>query len=131
MDKFDRAQIKRWFLILSAIILTLIVVWTTTYKTPAALSFFKSRRQFDVSTSYSRSKEGECNYGVGRWVPDNKTRPIYSGVQCKRWLSSLTNCRSMPRRIDFSYEGFRWQPENCSIPEFNHQVFLNRHARIF
>lgn len=58
MDKFDRAQIKRWFLILSAIILTLIVVWTTTYKTPAALSFFKSRRQFDVSTSYSRSKEG-------------------------------------------------------------------------
>lgn len=73
----------------------------------------------------------ECNYGVGKWVPENNTRPIYSGLHCRRWLSGTMNCRLMPRRNDFSYEWFRWKPDNCALPEFDHRVFLERHAIFF
>ncbi|KMZ69509.1 trichome birefringence-like 14 [Zostera marina] len=67
-----------------------------------------------------------CNYGVGKWVPENMTRPIYSGSNCRRWVSSSMNCNLMPRRKDFSYESFRWQPDNCDVPDFDHQVMKNK-----
>ncbi|KAL5704479.1 Protein trichome birefringence-like 16 [Ranunculus cassubicifolius] len=34
-------------------------------------------------------------------------------------------CR-LTERTDFSYEAFRWQPENCRMPEFDKSTFLRR-----
>ncbi|KOM30569.1 hypothetical protein LR48_Vigan01g012300 [Vigna angularis] len=73
-------------------------------------------------TASSRSKV--CNYAKGKWVADSR-RPLYSGFNCKQWLSSMWSCR-MTQRPDFSFEGYRWQPENCEMQEFNRSAFLRK-----
>ncbi|XP_027919954.1 protein trichome birefringence-like 14 [Vigna unguiculata] len=74
-------------------------------------------------TASSRSKV--CNnYAKGKWVADSR-RPLYSGFNCKKWLSSMWSCR-ITERPDFSYEGYRWQPENCEMQEFDRSAFLRK-----
>ncbi|KAF7840126.1 protein trichome birefringence-like 14 [Senna tora] len=70
------------------------------------------------------SKRKVCNYAKGRWVADSR-RPLYSGFSCKQWLSSMWACR-MTQRPDFSFEGYRWQPENCDMPQFERSAFLRK-----
>ncbi|KAJ8765374.1 hypothetical protein K2173_012071 [Erythroxylum novogranatense] len=70
------------------------------------------------------SKTKDCNYAKGRWVAD-KSRPLYSGFGCKQWLSGMWACR-LTDRTDFSYEGYRWQPNNCKIKDFDASKFLRR-----
>lgn len=70
------------------------------------------------------SKGADCNYAKGRWVADSR-RPLYSGFACKRWLSGMWACR-LTQRTDFSFEGYRWQPKNCKISEFDRFAFLKR-----
>ncbi|XP_011031162.1 PREDICTED: protein trichome birefringence-like 14 isoform X1 [Populus euphratica] len=70
------------------------------------------------------SKIKDCNYSKGRWVADSR-RPLYSGFECKQWLSEMWACR-LTQRTDFSFEGYRWQPENCKMLEFERSVFLRR-----
>ncbi|XP_047079757.1 protein trichome birefringence-like 14 [Lolium rigidum] len=73
----------------------------------------------------STYKEGdECNYAKGKWIGDEK-RPLYSGYECKRWLPKKYNCDTMGR-TDLSFEGYRWQPYGCKMPEFSGLNFLNR-----
>ncbi|KAG0456680.1 hypothetical protein HPP92_024468 [Vanilla planifolia] len=66
----------------------------------------------------------ECNYAKGKWVAD-KRRPLYSGFGCKQWLSPMWACRLM-QRTDFSFENYRWQPENCEMPNFRGSAFLRK-----
>lgn len=66
-----------------------------------------------------------CNYGKGKWIADNRW-PLYSGFGCKQWLSAMWACR-LTQRTDFSYESFRWQPENCEMQAFDGSTFLKRH----
>ena len=61
-----------------------------------------------VDLSYILVSYSVCNYAKGKWVADKK-RPLYSGSECKHWLSSMWACRLMDRS-DFSFEGYRWQP---------------------
>jgi hypothetical protein len=65
-----------------------------------------------------------CDYTEGKWVQDSR-RPIYSGKMCKHWLSGMWACR-LTLRPDFSYEKYRWQPNNCNMPDFEGQHFLTR-----
>ncbi|KAL2532767.1 Protein trichome birefringence-like 16 [Abeliophyllum distichum] len=65
-----------------------------------------------------------CNYGKGRWVADSR-RPLYSGFGCKQWLSDMWACR-LTQRTDFSYEGYRWHPNNCEMRDFEGSEFLER-----
>ncbi|KAK6287272.1 hypothetical protein POUND7_013451 [Theobroma cacao] len=65
-----------------------------------------------------------CNYAKGRWVADSR-RPFYSGFGCKQWLSGMWACR-LTQRTDFSFEGYRWQPKYCKMPEFERFSFLRR-----
>jgi len=76
-------------------------------------------------THKSRDKVNkDCNYAKGKWVADEK-RPLYSGNECKQWLSKMWACRMM-RRAHFSYENYRWQPHGCEMPEFTGPNFLKR-----
>ncbi|CAH9070353.1 unnamed protein product [Cuscuta europaea] len=78
-----------------------------------------------VSSLPTKDQEkGVCNYAKGKWVPDSK-RPLYSGLGCKQWLSDMWACR-LTQRTDFSYEGYRWQPEMCEMPHFERSKFLKR-----
>lgn len=67
-----------------------------------------------------------CNFAKGKWVEDRK-RPLYSGFECKQWLSTMWSCRIMGRP-DFSFEGYRWQPEDCNMPQFDRFTFLRRYG---
>ncbi|KAK9233049.1 hypothetical protein WN943_023298 [Citrus x changshan-huyou] len=69
-------------------------------------------------------KDLVCNYAKGQWVADSR-RPLYSGFGCKQWLSEMWACR-LTQRSDFSYEGYRWLPNNCEMPEFERSAFLRR-----
>ncbi|KAL6992998.1 Protein trichome birefringence-like 16 [Sarracenia purpurea var. burkii] len=89
----------------------------------------KKRPDFDTAriniTTFNSGKGGNlCNYAKGRWVADIR-RPLYSGFGCKQWLSDMWACR-LTQRTDFSYEGYRWQPKNCAMPEFERSEFLKR-----
>ncbi|KQJ92052.1 protein trichome birefringence-like 14 [Brachypodium distachyon] len=66
----------------------------------------------------------DCNYAKGKWLADEK-RPLYSGNECKQWLSKMWACRMM-QRTDFFYETYRWQPHGCEMPEFSGPNFLKR-----
>ncbi|KAJ1405039.1 PMR5 N-terminal domain [Sesbania bispinosa] len=72
----------------------------------------------------SSSGSEVCNYAKGKWVADSR-RPLYSGFGCKQWLSPMWACR-MTQRPDFSFEGYRWQPENCKMQEFDRFKFLRK-----
>ncbi|KAK4256812.1 hypothetical protein QN277_006489 [Acacia crassicarpa] len=70
------------------------------------------------------SRKEVCSYAKGRWIADSR-RPLYSGFGCKLWLSTMWACR-VTQRPDFSFEGFRWQPQNCDMPEFDRFAFLRK-----
>lgn len=78
----------------------------------------------DKNSTLSYFKSKACNFAKGRWVAD-KRRPLYSGFGCKQWLSDMWACR-LTQRIDFTYEGYRWQPESCAMPEFDGSKFLKK-----
>lgn len=53
------------------------------------------------------------------------SRPLYSGLGCKQWLSSMWACR-MTQRTDFDYEKLRWRPKDCDMEDFTGPKFLKR-----
>ncbi|OMO56085.1 hypothetical protein COLO4_35785 [Corchorus olitorius] len=67
----------------------------------------------------------DCNYAKGSWVADSRRPLLYSGFGCRRWLVAKWSCRRS-NRTDFSYEGYRWQPNDCNIPEFEPSAFLKK-----
>ncbi|GAB2218615.1 hypothetical protein Drorol1_Dr00001841 [Drosera rotundifolia] len=78
----------------------------------------------DDGPSSSSATKKVCDYAKGRWIRDNR-HPLYSGFKCKQWLSEMWACR-LTQRPDFSYESFKWQPEDCKMPEFVSSEFLKR-----
>lgn len=68
--------------------------------------------------------QSACNYAKGMWIADSH-RPLYSGFGCGQWLPPMWSCR-LTRRTDFSFEGYRWQPKSCDMPEFVGPKFLRR-----
>ncbi|KAL6507133.1 Protein trichome birefringence-like 16 [Orobanche hederae] len=82
-----------------------------------------------VKTEQSRNLSAitgkkDCNYAKGKWVFDYG-RPLYSGFDCKQWLSSMWACR-LTQRTDFEYEKLRWEPKYCKMEEFTGSKFLHR-----
>ncbi|XVF61038.1 hypothetical protein PTKIN_Ptkin08bG0096300 [Pterospermum kingtungense] len=88
---------------------------------PTSITAFTSEDKDNYAEELS-SENADCNYAKGRWVADSR-RPFYSGFGCKRWLSGMWACR-LTQRTDFSFEGYRWQPKNCKISEFERSAFL-------
>ncbi|XP_065856374.1 protein trichome birefringence-like 14 [Euphorbia lathyris] len=88
--------------------------------TPSLASETEASHGDSVSSPTAKA----CNYAKGRWVEDNR-RPLYSGAGCKQWLSEMWACR-LTQRTDFSYERYRWQPDDCEMTEFKDSEFLRR-----
>ncbi|KAF3782968.1 trichome birefringence-like 16 protein, partial [Nymphaea thermarum] len=74
----------------------------------------------------SKRNSQDCDYRKGKWVLD-KSKPLYSGFGCKRWLSPMWACR-LTQRLDFAYESLRWEPESCELPNFEADSFLRKMA---
>ncbi|KAJ6800815.1 protein trichome birefringence-like 14 [Iris pallida] len=94
---------------------------------PLDLSDISSSKDLNVGKILQKtpSQRNECNYAKGKWVADNDRHPLYSGFGCKQWLSEMWACR-LTDRPDFTFENYRWQPENCEMPEFEGSEFLRR-----
>ncbi|KAG2301061.1 hypothetical protein Bca52824_029712 [Brassica carinata] len=100
-----RGSVSLALVILILLMLTLLV----SEENPLRASLFDVHRQFSASPSSSSSSSSS-----GKWVKDKK-RPLYSGSECKQWLSSMWACR-----------GYRWQPQGCNMPQFDRFTFLTR-----
>ncbi|CAH8342607.1 unnamed protein product [Eruca vesicaria subsp. sativa] len=113
-----KTYMQRGSVYLALVIILLMITLLASEETPSRASLF------DVQRPFSASSSSVCNYAKGKWVADKK-RPLYSGFECKQWLSSMWACRVMGRP-DFSFERYRWVPRGCNMPQFNRFTFLRR-----
>ncbi|CAI0379646.1 unnamed protein product [Linum tenue] len=67
------------------------------------------------------SKETACDYTQGKWVPD-QMGPLYNGTTCGT-IKDGQNCMSHGRP-DLGFLYWRWQPQECQLPRFDPNEFL-------
>lgn len=117
MDEHSNSQIAE-----GRIVENRLAVSDSSVKNVTVMPSTKRRDDKKIMTTQLEGKA--CNFAKGRWIADSR-RPLYSGFKCKQWLSEMWACR-LTQRTDFSYEGYRWQPENCVMPDFSGSEFLRR-----
>ncbi|TVU27479.1 hypothetical protein EJB05_30093 [Eragrostis curvula] len=66
----------------------------------------------------------ECNWSTGRWVYDNVSRPLYSGLECA-FIFPEVACDKYGRK-DVMYQHWKWQPHGCDLPRFNATKLLEK-----
>lgn len=79
-----------------------------------------------INSLNAKNTSQKCDYSVGSWVKDN-SRPLYSGLECKMWLSPVFACR-LNKHPDKQYDRYRWQPAGCNLPVFNASAVLETWA---
>ncbi|CAN8287300.1 unnamed protein product [Cochlearia groenlandica] len=87
----------------------------------------KETSQNDVVSDVENGGEDsgkECNLFKGKWISDNKSKPLYKEEECK-FMSDQLACEKFGRK-DLSYRLWRWQPHTCDLPKFNATKLLER-----
>ncbi|KAE9622238.1 hypothetical protein Lal_00032503 [Lupinus albus] len=66
----------------------------------------------------------ECNVANGKWVFNQSIKPLYNDTTCPyidRQFSCLKNGRT-----DSDYHHWEWQPQDCTLPQFNPELALRK-----
>ncbi|KAL2496529.1 Protein trichome birefringence-like 38 [Forsythia ovata] len=64
-----------------------------------------------------------CDFSQGSWIYDD-TYPLYNSSLCS-FIEKQFNCEGNGRS-DKLYLKYRWKPQQCELPKFNGQDFLER-----
>ncbi|KAF8090527.1 hypothetical protein N665_0474s0006 [Sinapis alba] len=89
----------------------------------AVITSYSSSQEDETQESYDRSKEESlCDYTKGKWVRD-EMGPLYNGSSCGT-IKDGQNCLRHGRP-DSGYLYWKWKPNQCDIPRFDANRFLD------
>ncbi|KAL2897262.1 Protein trichome birefringence-like 33 [Bienertia sinuspersici] len=91
----------------------------TLNKTPASpveLKHKESKETRETMLPFAVGKTPEdCDIFSGKWVRDNKSKPLYEESECPYIMPQVT-CQEHGRP-DKDYQFWRWQPHGCNLPD--------------
>ncbi|OVA01923.1 PMR5 N-terminal domain [Macleaya cordata] len=92
-------------------------------KTVGENSTAPASNSVDVQENSDQIPQKEtCDLSTGDWIPD-PSGPIYTNESC-RVITAHQNCMKNGRP-DSGYLYWRWKPQDCELPRFNAERFLD------